>query len=81
MTLTLCIVIVVVTKEMHALEGLASPLFEGTERVCQGRGIEGPKVEARVISVDHARGWCLCLTSLDICVDGAAHTSCHVVWL
>ena len=74
-------VVVVVTKKMHALEGLASPLFEGTERVCQGRGIEGTKVEARVISFDHARGWRLCLTSLGICGDGAAHTSCHVVWL
>ena len=76
MALTLCIAVVMIGKEMHALEGLVSPLFEGTEGI--GNGSE---VVAHVISVEYTWSWRLSLTSLGVCIDGTAHASCHVIWL
>ena len=50
MSLTLCIAVVMISEEMHALEGLVSPLFEGAKGIGNGS-----KVVARVISVECTR--------------------------
>ena len=72
----LCIGVIGIGKEMHAFEGLVSPLFEGAKGIGNGS-----KVVAHVISGEYTRSWRLSLTSLGVCVDGTAHASCHVIWL
>ena len=81
MSLTLCIAIVVVSKEVHTFEGLVSPLFERTEGTGNGRSVDGSKVVAHIISIEHTQSWHLSLISLGFDVDGTAHASSHVIWL
>ena len=81
MSLTLCIAVIVIGKEVQVLEGLVSPLFERAEGIGSGRSVDGSEVVALVIGVEYTRSWCLSLTSLGVRVDGTAHTSCHVIWL
>ena len=57
MSLTWCIPVGGVAKEMHALEGLISPLSEGVKGVGNGGSVDGSKVIVHVIGVEHTRSW------------------------
>ena len=78
MSLTWCNPVGGVAEEMHALEGLISPLSEGVKGVGNGQSVDGSKVITHIVGVEHTRSWCLIMISLSlvsVCVDGAAYTS------